>query len=173
MGNDQVFFEFLKYLWNYFEFHAKQRITLFNFYTGFFIFDISAIGYLLLRFHKDIPTTRLAVLILVLSIFLILITRIFHWLDDRNRQLIHYAEESLRHLEKNIPGNVGNLSGVETREISIFTKENNDKINGRALRGHTECFRRLFYCAYTIGFILFITSVCKSTIIEMIWKLFN
>jgi len=143
------------YLWKYFELHARQRITLFSFFTGFCAIFISAIGYLFTKIQTD--TADVAYVLFILSLFLIIATWIFASLDKRNRQLIHYAEDSLRYLESLIPIK----PYLNIREFQIFTKEKEDKNNGKALPGHTDCFKYLFYCSYCIGAILLLFSLHK------------
>jgi len=169
MGKDKVFFEFMDYIWKYFEIHANQRIMLFKFYIGFCGLFISAIGYLLTKFHSgNSNETVLLLILLILSVFLIVITHIFRGLDKRNKDLIEYAEDSLKHLEEKIPSNINIISSmdIDINEIKIFTKEKN-KANkdGHSFIGHTKYFNRLFIFTYLLGYFVLILCLCKLKVI--------
>ncbi|MCK4369162.1 MAG: hypothetical protein KAV68_05840 [Dehalococcoidales bacterium] len=79
-----------QYIWNYFQVHAAQRLTTFNFYI--LISTLIATGFLIVI--KDMP-----ILALLLSVVLILLSFVFWKLDARNKQLIRIAEAGLKYLE--------------------------------------------------------------------------
>jgi hypothetical protein len=83
-----------KYAWDYFDFHAKQRTTMFNFFLIFVGFVIS--GYVsLLNADKQPLATGLAGLGAILTTF-------FLFLDRRNEEFVHLAEEVLEQLEADV-----------------------------------------------------------------------
>jgi len=91
MSDERNHHEYLRqYIWNYFQVHASQRLTTFNFYI--LISTVIATGFLIVI--RGMP-----ILALILSIILILLSFIFWKLDIRNRQLIRNAEEGLKYLE--------------------------------------------------------------------------
>ncbi len=79
-----------QYIWNYFQVHASQRLTTFNFYI--LISTVIATGYL-------IVIRDMSLLAMILGIILILLSFIFWKLDTRNKQLIRNAEDALKYLE--------------------------------------------------------------------------
>jgi len=91
MSDDKNNHEYLRqYIWNYFQVHASQRLTTFNFYI--LISTVIATGFLIII--RD-----MLILALILSIILIFLSFIFWKLDTRNKQLITNAEDGLKYLE--------------------------------------------------------------------------
>jgi hypothetical protein len=82
------------YSWNAFEFHAKQRISMFNFFILFAGITANAIANLL-RANLFVPAGILAFIGGVVSI-------VFIFFDRRNEELVHFAEDNLRELERDI-----------------------------------------------------------------------
>ncbi len=91
-GKEEVNNALRQYIWNYFQVHASQRLTTFNFYI--LISTVIATGYVVAV--KDGGITILA---MVFGIILFVLSFIFWKLDLRNRQLIKNAEEGLKYLE--------------------------------------------------------------------------
>ena len=85
------------HVWTYFKFHAKQRITVFNFFlvlSGFIIAGLTA----------AIQAEGLILLVgAVLGSLLILISFIFWKFDQRVSFLIKHAEKALIELESIFP----------------------------------------------------------------------
>ncbi len=140
-SNDRMYFD---HLWKYFEIHANQRISLFRFYIAFFVFFITASGYLLIRFTFLGIFSEISAM--ALSLTFILITIIFQLLDNRNRQLIHYAEEGLENMEDQLFNN----------KDKCFKKEKEDK-NSRI--HHTTCFSIIYIFSYVFSFVLLLSSI--------------
>tara|TARA_R110001599_G_scaffold239465_1_gene438995 strand:+ start:372 stop:947 length:576 start_codon:yes stop_codon:yes gene_type:complete len=82
------------YAWKYFEFHAKQRTTMYNFFLVFSALIISALINLIDR--EDSGST----LPIIFSFIGFLMTLAFVFLDRRNEELVHFAELVLKDLEK-------------------------------------------------------------------------
>jgi len=83
-----------EYAWRYFNFHATQRTTMFNFFIVFSGFLINACFSLLQNNHH--------ILLLLASTLGTAITLFFVFLERRNEELVHVAEEILRALEKEV-----------------------------------------------------------------------
>src|SRR5262245_28368161 len=83
----------LDYAWNWFDFHARQRTSMFNFYIIVIGATLGAIA-ALTRAGAD----KLA--IDLMCYFGIAVTIIFGFLDWRNSRLLRYGELNLVHLEK-------------------------------------------------------------------------
>jgi hypothetical protein len=79
-----------KYIWNYFQLHAGQRLTTFNFYIV--ISTLLTSGYFVAV--RDVPY-----LSLLLGIILVVFSYVFWKLDVRNKQLIRNAEKALMYIE--------------------------------------------------------------------------
>lgn len=75
--NDKLFVMRFEYAWRYFEFHAKQRTIMFNFFLIFSGFFIGACAKLL--------AAKEYVFLLTTLIFGMLITLMFIFLDRRTR----------------------------------------------------------------------------------------
>ena len=89
-----LFQERLDYAWKFFDFHAKQRMSMFNFFLLFVGFVLA--GYANLYKSGDyLPATILAALGALLSFC-------FVPLDRRNEELVHVAEDTLFWLESDV-----------------------------------------------------------------------
>ncbi len=107
-----------EYAWRWFEFHSRQRVSMFN----FFIIGIGILG----NAYVLVLNGRSANVAGVLAIIGTLMSLAFVALDRRNRQLVHMGEEMLRELERNClfpvpnPGQLGPLQTEKTTEEPPF-----------------------------------------------------
>ena len=86
------------YAWKYFDFHAKQRTTVFNYFViaaGLFVN-----GYVTVLKQPSTLTTE--TLMTILGFAGAGITLAFAFLDRRNEELVHIAEDVLEHLERDV-----------------------------------------------------------------------
>jgi hypothetical protein len=83
----------LKYAWDYFDFHARQRTTMFNFFVLFVGFVLNAYATLL----KD--HSYIAMIVAFVGAILVIFFLMF---DRRNEELVHIAEAVLESLEKDV-----------------------------------------------------------------------
>jgi len=83
------------YAWRAFQLHAQQRVSVFNFFI--LLVGASANAYALLLSRNQWPAAAaiVAALAAVLSVF-------FLFLDRRNEELVHVAEDVLRELERDV-----------------------------------------------------------------------
>jgi hypothetical protein len=88
------------YAWKWFDHHAKQRVSMFNYFIVIVGIIASAIGVL----YKDVKTCPECFEngSFMLSVAGMLMAIIFLCLDLRNRQLIGYAQDTLSGLEKSV-----------------------------------------------------------------------
>jgi len=122
------------YGWKYFDFHAKQRTTMFNFFILFA--GMLANAYVLLL-NKDF-----FLLSLLTAIFGMFISFTFIFIDRRNEELVHIAEDVLLYIEKNFLFNeikcdikwprqrdwFGKMKfELKRRQIGIFMREEADE----------------------------------------------
>jgi hypothetical protein len=82
-----------KQAWDYFQMHASQRLTTFNFYI---VISSVVTTALFSTFQKDY---KVPVLGIPLGFLLILFSYIFWKVDQRNKQLIKSAEAALKYFE--------------------------------------------------------------------------
>jgi hypothetical protein len=94
MDDSQLFNSRFEYGWRFFDFHAKQRTTIFNFFVVFSGFLIGAFA-ILLQKNEHWP-------LVILSLFGAVITFFFIFLERRNEELVHIAEDILRALEQEV-----------------------------------------------------------------------
>lgn len=90
----KLFEKRFQYAWDFFDFHATQRTTMFNFFLVFVGFIFAGYASLL----KDAPFPLAMVVALVGAV----LTFIFIFLDRRNEELVHIAEAVLESLESDV-----------------------------------------------------------------------
>jgi len=105
-----VNFEPRSYVWQYFQLHASQRLTTFNFYI--IISSVIATG-----FFGSLDPSRATYLGVILGFLLAFLSFIFWRLDCRTKQIIWYAEEALKELEA-----LPEFEGLPA-SVKIFTYE--------------------------------------------------
>jgi hypothetical protein len=108
-----------KQAWDYFQLHASQRLTTFNFYIV--ISSLLTTG-LLGTFQKDYKTPFLGAGLGALLTFL---SFVFWKLDERNKLLIKNAESALRHFESLVapaPGSEPHVTQLFLREEWVTDK---------------------------------------------------
>lgn len=129
----------LENAWRFFQLHAQQRMTVFNFYliiTGLVAAGLSACV---------IQMEELSLVAGVLGLFLSFVTFIFWKLDQRVSLMIKASEKSIIDIEKKL------ALPVE----SIFTEEagnlNNSYLYIRSPWTYGRCFRVSFFVVGMIG----------------------
>lgn len=143
--------------WKYFKLHANQRITLFRFYIIFFSLFSVVIGHLISEFH--FAPVHQELIVILLSVVFLLITIIFWCIDNRNRYLIHNAEDYfVKYETKFTTDGQDNRFIDQINKAAIFTIEENDKKNGKCNFRHTIFFRIIYF----IGIILSIIFISFS-----------
>jgi hypothetical protein len=132
-----------KRAWDYFQLHASQRLTTFNFYI---VISSLVITGILGTYQKDY---RAPILGVGLSLLLTLWSVLFWKLDQRNRFLIKNAEAALKHFEELEASGTGTEPDVN----QIFLREELDtaKLKGAAKWGsarplsYSNCFNTVFF----------------------------
>ena len=144
------------YIWGYFQLHAGQRLTTFNFYIV--ISTLFTSGYFIAL--KDIP-----ILSLVLSFILIALSFIFWKLDSRNKQLIKNAENGLKEIEKedNVESKINdihilNIFSYEEKQTEIL-KEKKTFWFWKRLYTYSTCFNSVFWIFAILGFLGIVCSI--------------
>src|SRR6266542_2175460 len=80
------------YAWKWFDLHAKQRITMFNYFL--------VVTGILANAYVNVLNEGSALLAAGIGALGCLTSVVFIFFDRRNRTLVHLAEEVLRHIEK-------------------------------------------------------------------------
>lgn len=104
---------FRNYAWEYFKFHADQRMKTFNFFLiaeGLFAGAIATL----------IKTNGAPTIVKALSVVFCLLSIIFWKIDQRNKRLVKNGEEAVKYLDDlyDLPNN-----GKEPHVLKIFTRD--------------------------------------------------
>ena len=155
MEDEQVDRDGLRqYAWDYFSLHASQRLTTFNFYL--LICGLVIAGYV--PAIKDAEHNSIG---LLLGMILTIISFVFWKLDDRNRQMIHNAEDALKRFEDDLL-----LPDEDKRPhvMKIFRYEEAQTAGLKRNKGlfkfwptpfkYSTCFRSVFAIMALLGVIL-------------------
>ena len=123
--------------WRYFELHAQQRITVFNFFLAISGLVSAGVGVCLQQ------GTKYSILASLLGVFLILVSFIFWKLDQRVSEMIKLAESAICQVEAAIAGS----------NMLIFTKDRQcPPTNGLfAVWTYGRCFRVSFLTVGIVG----------------------
>ena len=156
------------YVWNYFQVHASQRLTTFNFYLAL---STAVTTGLFATLHE---TFRFPLLGVVLGVLLVAFSFVFWKLDQRNRELIWNSEEALTILEDSTVGNQPALDKAKVfsneRARTAARKSSMNPIgNFRAYPySYSRCFDMVFILFALLGVAGTIFSV-ESTVGLVDW----
>jgi len=142
----------LEHARRYFELHANQRMSLFNFFlllAGVFAAGLAALVQ---------GSERLAILGVVLGLMLALVSFVFWKLDQRVSFLIKHAEAALSELEKRIPEERVRLFLNEPALTSVACSTGS---RWTRLWTHGRSFRVVFWIMGAAGFGGSILSVLR------------
>lgn len=144
--------EILNLAWNYFQQHAQQRLSFFNFFV---VFSVLMTTGLISTFQEkyDVHSIGIAV-----GMMLSLISYVFWKIDDRNKYLTKKGENAIKQIEKHYscakcyPGQP---------EFQIFTIEENrtDELKKMQLQknifsrqiSHSKSFNLIFIIFFVVG----------------------
>lgn len=129
--------------WRYFELHAQQRITVFNFYIAITGLLAAGIGFSLQQ------EGRYLYLCSILGFFTFFISIIFWKLDHRVSILIKNSETVLQCIEDKF----------DNQNYRIFTKDKNDNsLNSSIFSNwsYGKCFRIAFIFVGSIGLVFIV-----------------
>lgn len=149
---------YTEYAWNYFNIHASQRLTTFNFFIT--ISTLIGTGIFAALYEKMSNYYVSA----FLSIGLMSFSFIFWKLDVRNRELIKNSESALKEIEKYFC----ELSENNLTEIMLFNRDDNagkeiSNLNLFKKRfSYSDCFNLTYLIFAVSGLVGFMTSIYKS-----------
>lgn len=137
MSNDIKNQHAFDHAWRYFELHAQQRITVFNFFLAISGLVSAGVGVCLQQ------GTRFSILASLLGVFLTLVSFIFWKLDQRVSAMIKVAESVICQVEAEIAGS----------NVLIFTKDQQSPpTNGLfTVWSYGRCFRISFFTVAVVG----------------------
>jgi hypothetical protein len=147
MDPEQELDKALNHAFKYFEVHASQRMTIFNFFTVLSGFVAAGLATALQG------TAKLAVLGIGLGILLALLSFVFWKLDERTSFLVKHAERAIAELEALTLADSGRLFLTERDQ----SKSANGTSHFRRLWTYGQCFRLMFgtmACTGCVGAIL-------------------
>jgi hypothetical protein len=136
--------EMRDHVWRYFELHAGQRMTIFNFFVVLSSFVATGAGLAAVQSARSIQLAGS-----ILGLLLVAISLVFGKLDERVSHLIKRAERALAELEgTHFPEAVGHLFRTEPLETKA-----NTTTKGILFRGWTygSSFRALFWTTGIVG----------------------
>lgn len=134
------------YAWNYFQIHASQRLTTFNFY----IVISSAIATALFASFQQ--SYKFPYFGIFLGCLLILFAFVFWKLDGRNKFLIKQAEAALKYFEAQLQS-TSSAEAAEPHVAQIFLREEyttgivrtrNSSLFWKRHFSYSECFNLVF-----------------------------
>ena len=144
------------YVWEYFRYHASQRLTTFNFYI--IICTLLGSGYLrAINGALGVAT--------VLAFILCFITFIFWKLDVRNKQMIDNARKAMRIIEcKNSRKRMQQSQDPCFLFCYLDSQTKNEKKKKsiwpwKFYYGYAECFRLVFVLFFTLGLLAALYSL--------------
>lgn len=118
----------LEYARYFFDHHAKQRMTMLNFFLIFVGLTLSAYSALMKDEHPEVAS--------LLALFGALLTLAFVALDRRNEELVHVAEDVLGHLETDV------LFRGYNRVVEVPRRRKFMRVHGRTELRPIGIFRR-------------------------------
>ncbi|MFC1528517.1 hypothetical protein ACFL5B_01265 [Candidatus Latescibacterota bacterium] len=140
-----------EYAWNYFQLHANQRMTTFNFFVV--IATLLSAG-LAGTFKKDYEYEFIGV---VLGLDMAIISFVFWKLDQRVRYLIKHAESALKEIERQ---SVIVTHQDVNQNVSLFSSEEKKTADIRSQHGwlpwrrhmsYSECFGSVYFVFGILG----------------------
>jgi hypothetical protein len=154
MGRASKVQESLDYPFKYFDLHAKQRMTVFNFFLA-----IAGIltGGIAAGLGHDPPIPALSV---ALSIVLVLVAIVFQKLDNRTSFLIKHAERALKECEAELLNPCAQLISTEEEQFAAFQSEKGFWKSGWS---YSDCFRTVYVAMVILGLVGLVLSAARFT----------
>ena len=142
-----------KYAWDYFHFHATQRLTTFNFY----IVIITVITTGLVKIMSG--SLEHKVVGIYLGALVSAISFIFWKIDQRNSCLVHNGEKALKALDQKATEGYPSLQALKIFEIDNQEmkkiEDNNPRNFLRHRYSYSESFRNIFMFFIILGILAF------------------
>lgn len=109
------------FAWKHFDFHAKQRTTMFQYFVTIMPLIVGAYFYV----FRDRPITHAAYALAGIGALGLLLSLAFWMFDVRNRHLYSISERNLRLLEQNYlyREHLGSFKGIITTEQEEYSSK--------------------------------------------------
>jgi hypothetical protein len=142
-----------KYAWDYFVYHAEQRIKTFNLYLIIVAILIGGFGTVIIKTKEEyLPWLS------IFGFLLVIFSVAFALLDKRNRELVRNGEAALKYLDEleELP-NDGSFPHV----LKIFSRDDHMSSNKAwySIRAHVSYSAILRIIFLVFGLLGFVTSV--------------
>ena len=151
----------LEYAWNWFSYHAKQRLTTFN----FFLVIIGAIGFLFIQMIDKSEWLKFqnTIVFSICGVFLIIVSKLFHKIEHRNHELVNCGREALDRLEKEI-GMYNEKADNKNFSVRLRDEKRQCLPEGIIKQvSHTQVFKTIFTGVQVIGALMIILGlVCAG-----------
>ena len=144
--------------WDYFEIHAAQRLTTFNFYIVLSSVIASALFTIL-------PNSQASHVSCILGFLLIFFSFIFWKLDSRNKDLIKGAEAAIKYFERNSDIKDANeephVTKIFLREEFLTSKRRQKKsiFFWKNYLSYSNCFNIIFIVFGSVGLVGIVLSL--------------
>ncbi len=152
--------EILNLSWNYFQQHAQQRLSFFNFFV---VFAVLATTGLISTLQEEYNAHSIGIAV---GLMLSLISFIFYKIDERNKYLTKTGENAIRQIEKNYSCvncypdkaefQIFSIEEEETKKLRMAQKKKS--IIYRQI-SHSKSFNLIFIIFFIIGILGAATSV--------------
>jgi len=155
--------DILEHAWKYFQLHANQRMSVFNFYISFS--SLLTLP-LILTLTKEKNFHLLGILF---GFLLFLLSLVFWRLDKRTRMLIEISEDALKQIEMNFYKNNDKrkykVRIFQSEEVITNNKKKRKGIFNNLLITYADCFNFVFFIFGLIG-ILFMMYHLYSVVLN-------
>ena len=140
------------YVWAYFELHARQRMSLFNFFLVLVAFVLAGLG------HSIQEHGRFAPMGVLLGILLVLVSFVFWKLDQRVSLFLKLAEDALADLEPDFSVPSARLVSRE-REKTKKLRKSTHQLSWAHHLTYGGSFRSVFRVMALVGLVGAVASV--------------
>ncbi|OHB77268.1 MAG: hypothetical protein A2Z25_14320 [Planctomycetes bacterium RBG_16_55_9] len=154
--------ERIEYAWNYFQLHAGQRMSLFNFFV---VISALLTGGLATSIRNDNEFEH-AIIRILLGVGLMITSFVFWKLDQRVRYLIKHAENALKKMEHCFL--IENESQDNSSALFLAEEEQTVKFPRAQLwkfwewhMYYSKCFGVVYITFAAIGFLGVVLAVCR------------
>ena len=145
--------------YNYFEYHAKQRTDMFN----YFVIIYGALWTALVTVLTRNNTLTMSIIAGLITIFQIIIVVIFYKIDGRNKFLVEHGEYILKKFEKDLSSRKPYMKKFSLFAIEKvkFDKFKDEKTNNPPFRASTfsECVKYFYFTCMIFSLIAFVAVV--------------
>lgn len=162
MSNSPNLKDQTEYAWNYFQLHAGQRMSLFNFFV---VISALLTGGLATSMSNDNEFEH-ALIGILLGSGLMIVSFVFWKLDQRVRYLIKHAETTLKRIERCLlpedesQDNSSALFSAEERQTEKLPKVSSWKF-WKLHMHYSECFKLMYITFAAIGFFGMILAIWR------------